>query len=184
VCGGKTFDTQQAEIARLLVECGAEVNASQPGHDGWTPLHLAAWSGNARAVAFLLSAGADISLADWYTLFLARTPLQFNCQAYLADATSISATAISAERPPFVHLHVPFVRYGQTSYWVAMMPNATQSSEVQALLRPAKGGGTASWGVSGSIEAPPDAVQCIWEREPCPCGTGLLLHAEECRSRL
>ena len=53
-------------VAKLLVDAGADVNASQPGLDGWTPLHLAAWVGNAAAVEFLLSVGADPALLDWY----------------------------------------------------------------------------------------------------------------------
>ena len=59
-------------VAQLLVERGADVNADHPATDGWTPLHLAAWSGNAEAVRFLLLNNADASLGDWY----GQTPLQ------------------------------------------------------------------------------------------------------------
>lgn len=46
-----------AAVARLLVERGADVNASQQG--GWTPLHSAAANGNADLVDYLLAKGAE-----------------------------------------------------------------------------------------------------------------------------
>src|SRR5688572_28163016 len=42
---------------RLLAEDTARVNAWS--HDGWTPLHLAAFFGHAKLVELLLSGGAD-----------------------------------------------------------------------------------------------------------------------------
>jgi len=45
------------EVARLLVEAGADVNATAAG--GYTPLHLAASNGNREMVVLLLGSGAD-----------------------------------------------------------------------------------------------------------------------------
>jgi ankyrin repeat protein len=45
------------ESLRLLLEAGADVNATQAGSD--TPLHQAAATGNAAVVALLLEHGAD-----------------------------------------------------------------------------------------------------------------------------
>lgn len=48
---------RRLEIAKLLVESGAEVDARRGG--GGTPLHSAAQNGDARLVRFLLDHGAD-----------------------------------------------------------------------------------------------------------------------------
>jgi len=56
--------------AALLLEAGADPNASHPGLDGWTPLHLAAWRGHCECVQALLAKGADAHALDWY----GRTP--------------------------------------------------------------------------------------------------------------
>lgn len=45
------------DIARLLIEAGADVNATAAG--GYTPLHIAASSGNRDMVLLLLERGAD-----------------------------------------------------------------------------------------------------------------------------
>jgi ankyrin repeat protein len=45
------------EVARLLVEAGADVNATAAG--GFTPLHLAASNGNRDVIALLLESGAN-----------------------------------------------------------------------------------------------------------------------------
>jgi ankyrin repeat protein len=45
------------DVARLLVEAGADVNASAAG--GYTPLHLAASQGSREIVALLLESGAN-----------------------------------------------------------------------------------------------------------------------------
>lgn len=47
------------ECVRVLVDAGADVNATQ--HGGFTPLHAAAQHGDADAVDLLLAAGADVS---------------------------------------------------------------------------------------------------------------------------
>ena len=46
-----------ADVARLLIEGGANVNATAAG--GYTPLHLAASNGNRDIVVLLLENGAD-----------------------------------------------------------------------------------------------------------------------------
>ena len=45
------------DIAKMLVDGGADVNARQ--HGGWVPLHSAAANGDREIVDFLLSRGAD-----------------------------------------------------------------------------------------------------------------------------
>ena len=63
----EVFDAQRhGAVAQALLAAGADVNASAPALDGWTPLHYAAWHGNAAAVRLLLAAGADATLLDWY----------------------------------------------------------------------------------------------------------------------
>ena len=120
-------------VANLLVESGAEVNPSQPGTDGWTPLHLAAWAGNEASVKFLLSVGGDKRLADWF---------------------------------------------GQTAHGVAMSPTSKKNLKCRELLHV---DGVASWGETGTLTPPPAAIAPAFTRDPCPCGVGLLLHAEPCR---
>jgi ankyrin repeat protein len=50
---------RRLETARLLVESGADVNATQAG--GFVPLHSAAQSGDGAIVELLLSRGADVN---------------------------------------------------------------------------------------------------------------------------
>ena len=47
-----------------LINSGADVNASFEGLDGWTPLIQSAYQGNTEIVKVLVSAGADLDLAD------------------------------------------------------------------------------------------------------------------------
>ena len=47
-----------------LIKSGADVNASFEGLDGWTPLIQSAYQGNTEIVKVLVSAGADLDLAD------------------------------------------------------------------------------------------------------------------------
>ncbi|HZD44569.1 MAG TPA: ankyrin repeat domain-containing protein, partial [Acidobacteriaceae bacterium] len=49
--------SKDAEITRLLIECGADVNAAQTA--GYRPLHQAAVAGREDLVRMLLDAGAD-----------------------------------------------------------------------------------------------------------------------------
>lgn len=50
------------EVAQLLIERGADVNAKD--HDGWTPLIKAAQAGHTEMVQLLLDHGADMRAAD------------------------------------------------------------------------------------------------------------------------
>ena len=50
------------DVARLLVERGAEVNVGD--ESGYTPLHAAAASGSAEVARLLLERGADVSARD------------------------------------------------------------------------------------------------------------------------
>ncbi len=52
-------DGGHAEIAKMLVRAGADVNARQ--RHGWTPLHGAADSGDRETVELLLAHGADLA---------------------------------------------------------------------------------------------------------------------------
>ena len=49
--------SNSVEVARLLIEAGAVVNATAAG--GYTPLHIAASNGNREMVVLLLENGAD-----------------------------------------------------------------------------------------------------------------------------
>ncbi len=50
------------EIAKLLVEKGADVNAVV--ENGWTPLHGAAYSGSDGIVQFLVDSGATLDVIN------------------------------------------------------------------------------------------------------------------------
>lgn len=52
------------ELLPVILEAGADIHFSEPS--GLTALHMAAFSGAARAVVFLLSRGADIDFAPKY----------------------------------------------------------------------------------------------------------------------
>ena len=52
----------QAEVARLLIEAGADVNAGTD--EGWTALMAAANAGSIEVVKLLLQAGADVNAKD------------------------------------------------------------------------------------------------------------------------
>ncbi len=52
------------EIAKLLVEKGADVNAV--GENGWTPLHGAAYVGDDEIVQFLVDSGATLDVIDTF----------------------------------------------------------------------------------------------------------------------
>jgi len=69
--GDWTEDEKQnlLEVTRLLVERGADVNAT--GEHGWTPLHGAAYKGMDAVVQFLVERGARLEVFDEY----GQTPL-------------------------------------------------------------------------------------------------------------
>ena len=52
------------DVARSLIECGAEVRATCESSRGWEPLHYAADAGHAPVVALLLASGADVDAED------------------------------------------------------------------------------------------------------------------------
>ena len=51
-----------ADVAKILLDAGADVNATQ--HGGWTALHAAAAHGDRRLVELLLSRGANAAAAN------------------------------------------------------------------------------------------------------------------------
>jgi acetyl esterase len=77
-------------VAALLLARGANINAGNPSHDGWTPLHLAAWSGKAGAVRFLLAHGGDVAAKDWF----GQTPLQVALQSSRQAGGGAAAAAL------------------------------------------------------------------------------------------
>ena len=60
-----------ADVARMLVECGADVSGQNM--DGRTPLHLASVWGHVDMARMLIERGADVSAQDKY---FGTTPLQ------------------------------------------------------------------------------------------------------------
>lgn len=53
---------RRADVAMILLDAGAEVNAKQ--HGGWTALHAAAANGDRALVELLLSRGATAAMAN------------------------------------------------------------------------------------------------------------------------
>ena len=51
--------SRNLELIKLLVECGAPVNARQ--HGGWTPLHAAAQNGDVEIARLFIEHGADVN---------------------------------------------------------------------------------------------------------------------------
>ena len=92
------------DIATLLIEAGANVNARIPG-DGSTPLHWAAAERALETAAALLAAGADMEAADSNRL----TPLHMAANRMVAGdgvaqllvgrGANVNAAADSDERP-------------------------------------------------------------------------------------
>jgi len=81
----------QVEIARLLLEAGAEVNAqNQNTHWGTTPLHAAAHGNQAVVARLLLTHGADIHAKNLNK----RTPLE---ETTIHDARAAAALLRAAE---------------------------------------------------------------------------------------
>ena len=85
-----------AEVAALLIERGADVNA-EDGHGGWTPLHYALLDGlhrpGLRTANLLIERGADVNAA---TLVMGWTPLHLAaslsaCQTRRRDCSNDSA---------------------------------------------------------------------------------------------
>lgn len=56
------LSNQHNDVAKLLIESGANINVMQ--HGGITPLHLAASTGNIELIILLLEFGADITLKN------------------------------------------------------------------------------------------------------------------------
>ncbi len=80
----------QVEVARLLLEAGADVNArNQNTHWGTTPLHAAAHGNQAAVVQLLLANGADIRAKNLNQ----RTPLE---ETAVHDARAAAALLRSA----------------------------------------------------------------------------------------
>lgn len=70
-----------ADVVRLLVEAGSDVNALTA--TGVAPLHFAAEAGDAEAIEFLVAHGADVNARDTYA---GRTPLMFATARNSLDA--------------------------------------------------------------------------------------------------
>jgi hypothetical protein len=82
----------QLEIARLLIDRGAEIDVLDP--KDFTPLHNAAWNGNLEMTKLLLEAGADIK-ASTYDGDTPLTLAQNNDQAQVAEFIQVRLQASS-----------------------------------------------------------------------------------------
>ncbi len=72
------------EVAELLVERGADVNAKDP-ETGYTPLHWAASQGNTKVAETLIAKGADVKAVD----NLGRTPLHAAAASNYPDVVAL-----------------------------------------------------------------------------------------------
>jgi ankyrin repeat protein len=61
---GPNITPSFSNVARLLLEHGADINAKATTHFDGTPLHLAAEQGRVEIVHVLLQNGADVSMKD------------------------------------------------------------------------------------------------------------------------
>jgi len=62
----KATDKGHVETCTVLLDAGADLNASHPGLDGWTPLHIACWRNHSELVQVFMNKGADPGALDWY----------------------------------------------------------------------------------------------------------------------
>jgi ankyrin repeat protein len=70
------------KVVELLVARGAQIDAEW---NGATPLHRAAWSGNAQAAEFLISKGANVNAKDQR----GRTPLAWAIEKGYDDVAEL-----------------------------------------------------------------------------------------------
>jgi len=71
------------EVAQLLIDNGADVNATK--HDHWTPIHLSATNGHLGTVKLLLERGADAHAMNDQ----GETPCQISHQRACAQITDL-----------------------------------------------------------------------------------------------
>jgi hypothetical protein len=62
----RAADKGHVSVCTVLLDAGADLNASHPGLDGWTPLHIACWRNHSELVQFFINKGADTGALDWY----------------------------------------------------------------------------------------------------------------------
>ena len=78
------------EIAELLIDKGADVNAK---YDGWTPLHDAASYGHKEIAELLITNGADVNAKD----IIGFTPLQFAQTKEIAELLITNGADVNAK---------------------------------------------------------------------------------------
>lgn len=116
------------EIARLLLERGAKVNAAR-SRDGQTPLHLAATNGREKMVRLLLDHGADISATSkegFTPLHAAATHKRVSVATMLLDAgANVNATGKAGVTPlgliALIRLYAPSSRLEEFAPVVALL---------------------------------------------------------------
>jgi ankyrin repeat protein len=84
----------EVETVCALLDAGADVNAED--FSGWTPLHAAAYKGNAQAVQLLLGHGARLPHEHW----MLKAPVKWAEDGGYTETVKILQEAASAAAPP------------------------------------------------------------------------------------
>ena len=100
------------EVAQVLIEAGANVNARIATDDRWTPLHMAAICGHEKIIELLISRGAFVNISSCshrtpldeaflnYQLASARVLIRFGADFDRKDARVVQMVRAAFENEP------------------------------------------------------------------------------------